>query len=137
MRIFLDANVLFSAANQGSHIARLVREVLVEQVGESVRMLTSDLAIVEAERNLRRKRPDWLPRFEDLLTNLEVVPTSSFPLPVELQAQDRPLLCAAIRARCSHFVTGDRRDFGHLFGQRVEGVLVVDLLTLAKLLTRL
>ncbi len=132
MRIFLDANVLFSAANQGSHIARLV-----EQVGESLRMLTSDLAIVEAQRNLKRKRPDWLPRFEVLVANLQVVPSSSFPLPVELQAQDRPLLCAAIRARCSHFVTGDRRDFAHLFGRRVEGVLVVDLLALAKLLPKL
>lgn len=132
MRIFLDANVLFSASSQGSHIARLV-----EQVGETVGMLTSVLAIEEAERNLRRKRPDWLPRFLELVASLQVVPSASFALPVELEAQDRPLLCAAIRARCSHFVTGDRRDFAHLFGTRVEGVLVIDLLALAKLLPKL
>jgi hypothetical protein len=96
--------------------------------------VTSDLACAEARRNLALKRPDWLPTFEQLLQRVEQVPSALFELPVTLDEKDRPLLCAAIRGGCTHFATGDRRDFGHLFDKVVEKVRVVNLLRLAKLL---
>ena len=65
---------------------------------------------------------------------LEVVPSAVFPLPVTLAEKDVPLLCSAIRARSDYFVTGDRRDFGHLFGTRVHGALVITPLMLAEVL---
>jgi predicted nucleic acid-binding protein len=40
-------------------------------------------------------------------------------------AKDAPILAAAIDARCDWLVTGDRRDFGHLFGSNQRSVLVV------------
>jgi predicted nucleic acid-binding protein len=129
MRVFLDANVLFSASNVGSNIARLVDWLLAEATA-----VTSDLARQEARRNLAMKRMDWLPAFEQLMQKVEEVPSALFDLSVNLDEKDRPLLCAAIRAKCTHFATGDRRDFGHLFGKAVEQVQVVDLLDLAKLL---
>ena len=54
------------------------------------------------------------------MQRVEEVPSALFGLPVTLDEKDRPLLCAAIRAGCTHFATGDRRDFGHLFGKTVE-----------------
>ena len=65
---------------------------------------------------------------------LEVVPTTQFTLPVPLDAKDVPLLCAAVAATCDYFVTGDKRDFGHLDGQTVLGVQVISPLRLAQLL---
>lgn len=129
MRVFLDANVLFSASNAGSSISRLVEWLFAEATA-----VTSDLAREEARRNLAMKRADWLPAFEQLMRKIEEVPSVLFGLPVSLDEKDRPLLCAAIRAGCTHFATGDRRDFGHVFGKTVELVQVVDLLSLAKLL---
>lgn len=129
MRVFLDANVLFSASNHSSNIARLIDRLL--QVGEAV---TSDLAREEARRNLELKRPHWLPAFERWMGRIEQVPSVRFELAATLDEGDRPLLCAAIRSRCTHFATGDRRDFGHLFDTTVEGVQVVSLLRLAELL---
>lgn len=129
MRVFLDANVLFSACKKGGAIGQLVRWLQVEGV-----VVTSDLAIEEARRNLLSKRAEWAPRLEELLHPIEVVPSSLFRLDVDLEAKDRPLLCAAIRAKCTHFATGDRRDFGALFGVVVEGVMVIDLRHLAELL---
>lgn len=129
MRVFLDANVLFSASNLGSNISRLIDWLVTEAAA-----VTSDLARTEAHRNLALKRPQWLPAFEQLLQRVEQVPSALFELPVALDDKDRPLLCAAIRAGCSHFATGDRRDFGHLFDRTVEGVHVVSLLRLAELL---
>jgi predicted nucleic acid-binding protein len=129
MRVFLDANVLFSASNGGSHFAGLIAWLIME--GTAV---TSDLAVEEARRNLALKRPAWLANFELLLPQLEVVPSMIFALPVALADKDVPLLCAAIRSGCELFVTGDQRDFGSVMDRTVEGVRVVTPLRLAKLL---
>jgi len=129
MRAFLDANVLFSASSAGSGFAGLLAWLIREGVA-----VTSDLAVEEARRNLALKRPAWLPAFEALTPQLEIVPSMVFPLAVTLPEKDVPLLCAAIRGRCELFVTGDRRDFGALMGKTVEGVRVVSPLQLAKLL---
>ena len=127
MRAFLDANVLFSASNAGSSFAGLVAWLIAE--GTAV---TSDLAVEEARRNLALKRNAWLPAFDVLVRQLEVVPSTVFPLPVVLAGKDVPLLCTAIRSRCELFVTGDRRDFGDLMDRTVQGVRVVSPLRLAQ-----
>lgn len=129
MRAFLDANVLFSASNVGSSLAGLVAWLITE--GTAV---TSDLAVEEARRNPALKRDAWLPAFDALVPQLELVPSMVFPLPVVLADKDVPLLCAAIGSRCDLFVTGDRRDFGHVMDRTVQGVRVVSPLRLATLL---
>jgi hypothetical protein len=129
VRVFLDANVLFSASNRSSNIARLIDWLLRDATA-----VTSDLAREEARRNLELKRPQWLSAFEHLMSRIEQVPSARFELAAKLDEGDQPLLCAAIRSRCTHFATGDRRDFGHLFDTSVQGVQVVSLLRLAELL---
>ncbi len=131
MRVFLDANVLFSASNGGSNnIARLIALLTEREIG-----VTSDVAVEEARRNLALKRQAWRPALEFLLKDLEIVPSALFDLPVSLDTTDASLLCAAIRSRCVYFVTGDRRDFGHLYGQTVHGVEIISLLHLADVLS--
>lgn len=129
MRVFLDANVLFSASNADSNIARLV-----EWLSEKGTGVSSDLAIEETRRNLALKRPRWLGELERIQTRLEIVPSACFALPVAFDAKDAPLLCTAIAVKCDYFVTGDKRDFGHLDGRSVMGVDVISLLRLAELL---
>ncbi len=130
MRIFLDANVLFSAANHDSNIARLVEIAINDHTA-----LTSDFALEEARRNVQLKRPLWWEGFESLAPHLEVIPSVLFDLPVELDEKDRPILCAAIRADCDLLVTGDRKHFGQLYQQAVEGVTIVSVLGLAQRVT--
>ena len=130
MRVFRDANVLFSASNSGSNIARLIH--LLFERGTAV---TSDFALEEAGRNVELKRPAWRESFQQLSARVEVVPSVRFGLPVELAEKDVPILGAAIRASCDALATGDNRHFGHLYGQAVEGVRIVSLVELAGLLT--
>ena len=129
MRVFLDANVLFSASNAESNIARLV-----DWLSEKGTGVSSDLAVEEARRNLALKRPRWLGEFERIQTVLDTVPSASFALPVALATKDSPLLCSAVVSKCDYFVTGDRRDFGDLDGRSVMSVEVISLLRLAELL---
>jgi len=122
LHVFLDANVLFTAAYSPDGLSALLIEI---GVAGRVMLLTSPLAVIEAQRNLEAKRPAALSAFERNLSAIQVV-TEPAPAdverltPAELVAKDRPLLAAAIAARATHFVTGDRRDFGRWMTRRAS-----------------
>ena len=126
MRVFLDANVLFSAAQHGSPIRQLV-----DRLSGHAAAVTSDYAWTEAERNVAAKRPDWIAGLRQLRGSVEFVPTASDCGPVELDAADRPILGAAIAARCTRLLTGDFRHFARLMGREVGGVKIVSARMLA------
>jgi predicted nucleic acid-binding protein len=120
LRVFLDANILFTAAYSPHGLSALLIEL-----GAAGRfaLLTSPLAIVEAERNLEAKRPAALASLRRSLAAVRIVgepPTADVErlTPPELSPKDRPLLAAAIIAQASHFVTGDRADFGRFMHRR-------------------
>jgi hypothetical protein len=43
---------------------------------------------------------------------------------IRLNPKDQPVLLAAIHAKIEYLLTGDARHFEHLYGKRIEGVLV-------------
>ncbi|MFV2065477.1 MAG: hypothetical protein ACC645_00745 [Pirellulales bacterium] len=131
MRVFLDANVVFSAANVESNIAELVDLVIRDHTA-----VTCNFALEEARRNVRLKRPAWAKGLTVLIARLELAHSVLFDLPVELDEKDRPILCAAIRSGCDMLATGDRRHFGHLYEQKIEGLTVVSVFGLAERITR-
>jgi predicted nucleic acid-binding protein len=50
---------------------------------------------------------------------------TTLPEAVRLDPKDQPILLAAIHARAGYLLTGDVRHFDHLYGRRIEGVLVL------------
>jgi predicted nucleic acid-binding protein len=124
MRIFLDANILFSGARSDGAIRRLL--ALLRKAGHSV--CVDDFVIEEARRNLEAKNPSALVNLDSLLSTMERLPTrrpeadllASIPLP----EKDQPVLAAAIRGGCDTLITGDRTHFGALFGTVFQGVIV-------------
>ena len=119
-RVFLDANVLFSAAYRPD--AGLLRLWKLPRV----RLVTSRYALEEARINL--DSAEQVARLDRLTAGLEVIAAASdLPLPpdVLLPAKDRPILRAAIEARCSHLLTGDVTHFGPLYGRKVANVAVM------------
>ena len=119
-RVFLDANVLFSGSNPGSAFA-----YLVQLIASEMEAVTSDFALEEAQRNIHAKRPQWIEPFKTLIHSLSIVPSVTFPLPVDLATKDVPILCTAIKQNCNFLVTGDKKDFGHLYGQTIQGVTIL------------
>ena len=121
-RVFLDANILYSAA-YGSD-AGLKR---LWNLKKAV-LLTSDYAIAEARRNLAQDRPPALDRLEHLVADLVTTsPMQNVRLPsdIRLDEKDRPILLAAIDCKADYLLTGDARHFGHLYGRRVASVLIL------------
>jgi len=124
VRIFLDANVLFSAAGSVGAVRRFVNLLL-----DAGHVLCADgYVIEEARRNLAAKRPGHEADLHALLKKLNVVHAQPHGAEVDalsmLPEKDRPVLAAAIRARCDALVTGDAAHFGGLFGKSVHGVAI-------------
>ncbi len=118
-RLFLDANVLFSAAYRPN--AGLLK---LWQLPNVV-LCTSRYALEEARINLTEDAQ--LRRLEKLSDNLNLFDPTSRELPrgVSLPEKDIPILLAAIEARCTHLITGDLRHFGPYFGKKLAGALVL------------
>lgn len=119
-RVFLDANVLFSAAYRAeSGLTRLWRL-------PKVKLFTSTYAAEEARLNLNEAHQRE--RLDRLLQDVEQIGAASVaaqPATVRLPEKDWPILEAAIRARATHLLTGDKTHFGRYFGRRIAGVLVM------------
>lgn len=124
MRVFLDANVLFSAAKSSGAV-----RALLEALAGAGHVLVADAYVVEeARRNLVAKGASALTDLDTLLAGVEVSPFRrgrlSQDAAARLPEKDRPVLAAAVRLRCDALVTGDGRHFGALYGQAVDGVTI-------------
>jgi predicted nucleic acid-binding protein len=115
MRVFLDANVLFTAAHNPRGKAAFAIEL-----GAAGRcsLFTSDAAREEAERNLAAKYPDSLHLLSALLDRITPVTADlSAPFPHGLPATDAVIFQAAVACRATHFLTGDLHHFGPFMNQ--------------------
>ena len=124
MRIFLDANILFSAGKSDGAMRCFLG--ILKSGGHT---LVADAYVLEkARRNLEAKFPESLKDFEVLLNQLESSATLRYFLPPEiapeLPAKDRPVLAAAIQSRCHVLLTGDKTHFGPLYGKNLEGITI-------------
>jgi len=132
MRIFLDANILFSASFPKSRLAEFLGELQRHAV-----FLTNAYAKAESERNIAAKQPERLAAHEKFVASLEVIPLQMFDTGVKLAEKDQPILCGAIAGGADFLLTGDKKDFGPLFGKRVRGVKIVNVqMLLAELIAR-
>ncbi len=122
MRIFLDANILFSAAKSNG----AVRAFLAHLRTAGHTLVADGYVAGEARRNIEAKFPAAVGDFEALMEQVEAAAGISVPLPSEiapeLPEKDRPVLAASIHQRCQILLTGDRKHFGPLYGQTIAGV---------------
>ena len=120
--IFLDANILFSAAYRSDAGLKRLWKL------PGARLITSAYAAEEARRNLGY--PEQREDLEGLLDSVEVVTTALAAehllySTVKLPDKDQPILLAAIGAGATHLLTGDFRHFGPYYGERIQGVLIL------------
>lgn len=122
VRVFLDANVVFSAAHRAE--AGLLKLWKLR----GVVLVSSDYAVVEARLNLDARSQQQ--RLDKLIQALRLVPeaaddASDSDAPAKLPDKDRPILRAAQRGGCEYLITGDVRHFGSYFGRTIGGVTIL------------
>lgn len=118
-RLFLDANVLFSAAYRPK--AGLLRLWKLSHVV----LCTSRYVLEEARINLEKE--EQRTRLLGLSAKLQLFQAAERELPrrIVLPVKDVPIMLAALEAHATHLLTGDVRHFGPHFGDKIEGVLVM------------
>ncbi len=118
-RLFLNANILFSAAYRAD------AGLLDLWKLKNVTLCSSHYALEEARINLPADVQKE--RLTRLATVLEFSDAALQELPPEilLPEKDVPIMLAAIEARATHLLTGDLRHFGPYFGKKISGVLIV------------
>ena len=120
IRVFLDANILFSCAwREGSGIYRLWER-------SDLQLVTSRYALQESHSNLAIKKPEALDRLARLASKVEL--SSVIGVIAEghgLPDKDLPILASASGAECQYLLTGDITHFGHLIGRETHGVSVL------------
>lgn len=126
-RVFLDANILFSAAISAGGSSRAIFE-LGDQGGPT--LIVTEYVMEEALTNLQAKRPASVSELLVLLDGIGFVPAP----PPELQEavegrvtdpDDVPVLAGALYADADLLVTGNRKHFGKLYGEKIGGCLVL------------
>ncbi|MCC7486678.1 MAG: PIN domain-containing protein [Burkholderiales bacterium] len=127
MRIFLDANVLFSAAHApGSPLRGFFR---LAEAG-ACELVASPFVLDEARRNIARKHPARAAELEQLIALIAVCREAGAEQVLQarstgLPEKDAPVLAAAIQARAVILVTGDRTDFGGFYERELHGVEIL------------
>jgi len=118
-RLFLDANILFSAAYKAN--ARLLELWSLK----GVVLCSSRYALGEARSNLLVEEQQR--RLEKLSEAVHFRDAGDRKLPpgVSLPEKDAPILLAAIEARADYLLTGDIRHFGAYLGRKVERVEIL------------
>lgn len=120
-RLFLDANVLYSASDREHAGLRKLWAL------DAVELVTSEYAIEEARRNA--SGDDQLRRLDALLTGVTICagagPTRLLFTDVSLPDKDWPILWSAVDSGCTHLITGDRAHFGQYFGRDIAGVQIL------------
>jgi len=114
-RVFLDANVLFSAALGGA----VFEAIWAAAERGGYELVTSGYCLTEARENLVRKRPEAMSGFSKKLALVKIVPGAE-PEPWMVQAlpeKDGPVLAAAIASGAGVLLTGDVRHFGRLMAR--------------------
>ena len=118
-RLFLDANILFSAAYEAN--ARLQKLWKLKDVV----LCSSHYAVEEARANLEDQAQKS--RLARLVRKVEMFDEAPREVIGEVRSpeKDVPILLGAIKARATHLISGDLQHFGLYFGREVEGILVV------------
>lgn len=123
-RLFLDANVLFTAAHNPGGKAAFLFDALDLARWE---LLSSGYAIEEARRNLVARYPSCQPGLEGMIRKLAEVPQPALrPVPLELPDKDVPIFLAALGATVTHLLTGDLKHFGRYMNapQQTGGMVI-------------
>src|SRR5580704_3943322 len=150
-RLFLDANVLFSAAYRpNAGLLQLwklrgavlcssryaLEEARINSTDEAQKRRLSRLARSiqlfdppdrQPDRQPGRQRSAGVSLPDPLDLSLPDAVGVSLPkaVGVSLPEKDWPIFSAALAARATHLITGDVRHFGPYFGKAIHGILIM------------
>lgn len=119
-RLFLDANVLFTAAHNPNGKAAFIISLGSEGKWE---IFTSTFAAEEARRNLSAKFPSAEKKLNEILESITIIlEQPDAPYPYDLNEKDRPIFQAAHACSATDLITGDLAHFGTFMNKKEQAL---------------
>ncbi len=121
VRVFLDSNVILSGLFSERGAPRILLDLLSLRLPFLIGS-TGRYNLIEIERNLKKKMPNFLSLSKAYLPklNLKIIP---LPRPKyvrdfsgQIAEKDVPVLISAIESKADFLVTGDKQHFGKIRG---------------------
>ena len=126
MKVFLDANILFSSSNPQS-ATRFLLDIILSKY-EAV---ANEYVIEESRRNMKIKRSSQEKELTVLCSRITMTSAFTMIQIPSLPEKDIPVISGAVGSKCTHLWTGDKKHFSSLYGKTVHGVKVVSSTMLA------
>ena len=128
LKVFLDSNVLFSAAYMGKGRSRSY--LIYDLQGRGFfDIFISGLVVKEAVWNMGRKRPDRLLFLNGLIQNSTVLEDTLILSDIQtlktLPLNDRIILTTAIYHGMDFFITGNTKDFRDFYLKKIGETLIL------------
>lgn len=122
MKVFLDSNVIFSICWSGKEKSRSFLLYELQKRG-FFRIFVSQLVHSEAGFNLKTRKPEGMPLFEELMRETELVSdvfaSTNRKEILSLPDNDRIIFSTALFHGMDFFITGNTRDFKHLYHKKI------------------
>lgn len=128
MKVFLDSNILFSICWSGKEISRSGLFFDLQRQGH-IQLFISRLVHDETSFNLQTKKPESIPLFNQLVSELTLLQDNfgltANQLIMRLPLNDRVIFMSAMVQGMEYFITGNSRDFLALYGERIKGMMTL------------
>ncbi|GAB5046832.1 PIN domain-containing protein [Thermodesulfovibrio sp. TK110] len=125
-KVFIDSNILLAAIFtelKGSYPS------LIINFGNSkfFELYISNLVEIEVRKNLLIKKPEKLPLLEEVLKYFHKLRDIYVPLNEiqNLPEADKIILSTAIYNKMDFFITGNTKDFKHLYGKKIIKTMIL------------
>jgi predicted nucleic acid-binding protein len=131
IKIFLDSNVILSGLLSEKGSPRIILDILCLGL-PGITGVTGRYNLIEIERNITKKMPDILSVYNKYLPklNLMIVPLPSAGAIEKFSGyiadKDVPVLVSAIVSNSDFLVTGDKKDFGRIKGEKLLPLKIVN-----------
>ncbi|MCL4498271.1 MAG: PIN domain-containing protein [Deltaproteobacteria bacterium] len=126
LKVFLDSNVIFSAAYSGKEKSRsyLFFEL---QTLNIIKIYISNLVKFESIHNIKIKKPEKLDFLNELLSKADIIEDVDvyYEFAKNLPENDRIILSSAIYHDIDFFITGNTKDFLTFYNKKLKNTLIL------------
>jgi putative PIN family toxin of toxin-antitoxin system len=128
LRVFIDTSVLYAALHSSTGASH---ELFRLALNNECQIVISESILTEAERNISKDIPDYLPVYQALLTALEpeILPLPPPKLVRSVEAyvvpKDAPIVAAAIQAQPDYLASLDKKHILKLEFAKQSGLTIV------------
>lgn len=126
LKVFLDSNVIFSAAYSGREKSRSYLFFELQNLN-IIKIYISNLVKFESVHNIKIKKPEKLDFLNELLSKADIIEDLDvyYEFTKTLPENDRIILSSAVYHNIDFFITGNTKDFLTFYNKKLKNTLIL------------